>query len=159
RSNEVLSCPHPAGPRLHAPWIHNLEEREKAMRTRRPRRSRLWVEELEGRLVPAALTFSTNWSGYAVVAGHGAINAGCGSWTVPVAQGQGYSATWVGIDGYNSRSVQQIGTESDMVNGKASYYAWYEMYPNPTVPITTPIQPGDAISASVTYTPGIGFTL
>jgi hypothetical protein len=130
------------------------------MRTRRPHRCRLWVEELENRLVPAALTFSTNWSGYAVLGGGGAINSVAGSWNVPaVASGYGYSATWVGIDGFNSNRVEQIGTESDYVNGQATYYAWYEMYPMPTVPISQPIQPGDTISASVAYAAGKGFTL
>ena len=130
------------------------------MRTRRPRRCRLWVEELEGRLVPAMLAYSANWSGYALVGGAHSISYVSGAWNVPAVTGSnGFSATWVGIDGYNSRSVEQIGTESDYVNGQASYYAWYEMYPNPSVQISQPIQPGDAITASVGYARGSGFTL
>ena len=35
-------------------------------------RTRLSVEELEGRLVPSTLSYSTNWSGYAVTASAGA---------------------------------------------------------------------------------------
>lgn len=131
-----------------------------AMQSRRLRRCRLWVEELEGRLVPAALALSTNWSGYAIAGGPGSISYVAGSWNVPaVSNTSGFSATWVGIDGFNSRTVEQIGTESDFVGGQASYYAWYEMYPNPTVQIPQPIQPGDAITASVAYAAGTGFTL
>lgn len=41
-----------------------------------------------------------------------------------------YASFWVGIDGYSSGSVEQLGTHSDCVGkGRASYYAWWEMYP------------------------------
>ena len=55
-----------------------------------------------------------------------------GSWVVPTVSTKtnGYSSVWVGIDGYSSSTVEQIGTEEDVVNGKATYYAWYEMYPS-----------------------------
>src|SRR5436853_389582 len=56
------------------------------MKIRRPRRSRLWVEELEGRLVPSAvLSYSTNWSGYAVEASRHAVSYVAASWVVPTA--------------------------------------------------------------------------
>jgi hypothetical protein len=111
------------------------------------------LEELEGRLVPA-LSYSTNWAGYAVTAGAGAVSQVGGSWVVPTVATNvsGYSSAWVGIDGFNSNSVEQIGTDSDYVNGVAHYYAWYEMYPNPSVNLSLSISPGDAISASVTFT-------
>ena len=51
---------------------------------------------------------------------------------MPTVSGSGptYSSVWVGIDGYSSNTVEQIGTEQDVsANGKTSYYAWYEMYP------------------------------
>jgi hypothetical protein len=129
------------------------------MITRRLRRSRLWVEELEGRLVPAVLAFSQNWSGYAIASHAGAISYVSGAWTVPAVTQTGYSASWVGIDGLNSRTVEQIGTESDYIGGQAAYYAWYQMYPNPAVQINQAVQPGDAIVASVSYSAGTGFTL
>src|SRR5437016_6198193 len=122
------------------------------MKSRRLRRCRLWVEELEGRWVPSAVPYdnSTNWSGYAVQARYHAVSSVAGSWQVPTAHSdvEGYSSTWIGIDGFASRTVEQVGTESDFVDGQAQYYAWYEMYPLPSVTINAPVQPGDQISAS-----------
>jgi hypothetical protein len=113
----------------------------------------LRVEELEGRLVPSTLTYSTNWAGYAVSTSTGAVSQVAGNWVVPAVSNtvSGYSSAWVGIDGYNSSTVEQIGTDSDYVNGRAHYYAWYEFYPQASVTITSmTVQPGDTISASVT---------
>ena len=46
----------------------------------------------------------------------------------------------------------------DVVNGKASYYAWYEMYPSASITIATTtkgtaftVEPDDLISGSVAY--------
>jgi hypothetical protein len=116
------------------------------------------VEELEGRLVPST---STNWSGYAVSAAAGSVTDVKGTWVVPsvVGTGTAYSSTWVGIDGYASNTVEQIGTDSDLINGVPTYYAWYEMYPHPSNTITLmAVQPGDTITAEVSYGAG-SFTL
>jgi hypothetical protein len=123
------------------------------MKTRHLWRSRLRVEELEGRWVPSAvLGTSSNWSGYAVTAGNGAVTAVSGSWVVPAVSPtvSGYSSAWVGIDGVGrNATVEQIGTDSDFVNGAAQYYAWYEMYPAAPVNLSYAVAPGDTISASV----------
>src|SRR5690349_9536401 len=134
------------------------------MKTRHLWTSRPHVEELEGRWVPATLSYSTNWAGYAVTAGGGAVTAVSGNWAVPAVSSSvsGYSSAWVGIDGYNSSSVEQIGTDSDYVNGAAQYYAWYEMYPAYPVNLSTsayPVAPGDTITASVTYAGPNSFVL
>lgn len=145
----------------------------------------LRVEELESRLVPSQASgvyLSSNWSGYSIDAPNGAVSDVKGSWIVPTVtvsgRGTAYAATWLGIDGDNSPSVEQIGTDSDQVSGKASYYAWYEMYPaNPvyldgkvtetitrhgitktTDPGPLPIHPGDTINAEV-YFNGTAFVL
>jgi hypothetical protein len=56
----------------------------------------------------------------------------------------------VGIDGYSSNTVEQIGTDSDCQNGKPVYYAWFEFYPHQSVSIDNlPVSPGDVISAEV----------
>jgi hypothetical protein len=141
-------------------------------------KARLWVEELESRVVlsspPSLLhqvatatisTVSTNWSGYAALPQSGSVTAVSASWVVPAVTGAStaYSSFWVGIDGYSSNTVEQIGTDSDIQieNGKpvAVYYAWFEMYPNPSFdePLklsgkTIAISPKDTINASVTYT-------
>lgn len=54
------------------------------------------------------------------------------------------SAFWVGLDGSSSTSVEQLGRDSDCDSGTPSYYAWYEMYPNPsvTLPSQYPVSPG-----------------
>ena len=71
----------------------------------------------------------------------------------------GYSSTWVGIDGDNSNTVEQIGTEQDCVtsaNGEVqSNYAWYEMYPKYPVNLDAnkyPVKANDVMTAEVAYT-------
>jgi hypothetical protein len=112
--------------------------------------------------------YSTNWSGYAVTGSKGSVTSVNGSWTVPtVTSGASrttayYSSFWVGIDGFNSSTVEQIGTDSDIQNGNAVYYAWYEFYPQAMVQISTttyPVHPGDKMSATVTYSTGSTFTV
>lgn len=77
-----------------------------------------------------------------------------GQWVVPVVTGtmNAYSATWLGIDGYDSRTVEQIGTSQDFIDGSAVYYAWYEMYPKfPVRIMSMPVSPGDQMYAEVEY--------
>jgi hypothetical protein len=99
---------------------------------------------------------SGNWSGYAVPAQNGSSFTDVqGSWTVPAVTGPKgsykYSAIWVGIDGYSTPTVEQIGTEQDWVSKAGSYYAWFEMYPTFAYEISGfPVRPGDEIAARVT---------
>jgi hypothetical protein len=110
---------------------------------------------------------STNWSGYAVDGAAGSMTDVTGSWVVPVVTGPTgkkvkgqYSSFWVGIDGDNSNTVEQTGTDSDWINGKAVYYAWYEFYPAPSRNIdTVSVHPGDVMTASVHWSSGNSFTL
>jgi len=101
---------------------------------------------------------SSNWSGYAVTGSKGSVTDAKGSWIVPSVSCQStdsYSAFWVGIDGYSSNTVEQIGTDSDCVNGQATYYAWFEFYPHFSATIeSVPIKAGDVISAEVKYAGG-----
>jgi hypothetical protein len=115
---------------------------------------------------------STNWSGYAVTAGKGGVTDVKGTWVVPKVDCSGdssstpgaYSSFWVGIDGWNSNSVEQIGTDSDCasaIDGSPTaagvYYAWFEFYPQASFYIGNPdngfagyaVQPGDTITAEV----------
>jgi hypothetical protein len=113
---------------------------------------------------------SLNWSGYAIETSlsspqSNAVSDVRGSWTVPTVTSSSYStysSIWVGIDGYSDKTVEQIGTEQDWVNGAARYYAWYEMYPKGSVVISTstyPVSPGDHLTAEVSYTGSNSFTL
>jgi len=115
------------------------------------------------------LSTSRNWSGYAVETNlarpkSGVVTDVKGSWMVttvtPTPPYSAYSASWIGIDGYSSGTVEQIGTETDWVNGKAVYSAWYEMYPKWSVSITSvPVKPGDWVTAEVVYTSKKAFAL
>jgi hypothetical protein len=104
---------------------------------------------------------STNWSGYAVTGS--SFTYAKGSWTVPSVNcsttPNTYAAFWVGIDGWSSSTVEQTGTDSDCDGKTASYYAWYEFYPNPSEEISGfTVSPGNHISAEVSYS-GSTFTV
>ena len=106
-------------------------------------------------------TTSTNWSGYAATGSN--FTSVASSWTEPTGtcntSGAQYSSFWVGLDGYNSNSVEQTGTDTDCSGRTPQYYAWYEMYPAPSYEINHIVRPGDKISASVTYAGSSSFTL
>jgi hypothetical protein len=113
---------------------------------------------------------SANWSGYADT--DDTFNSVASSWVEPAVNcnestsnanlldgllggllggPSSASSFWVGLDGYSSSSVEQLGTDSDCDSGTPSYYAWYEMYPNPSVdlPSTDAVSPGDHMTGWV----------
>lgn len=118
-----------------------------------------------------------NWSGYAVAAATAPatpttstgvkVTTVSGSWVVPTATCTGrqtqYAAFWIGIDGWYSDTVEQIGTDSDCSTGTPTYYAWYEFYPEASYYACSStgigrnqppcalknLTPGDVITASV----------
>ncbi len=112
---------------------------------------------------------SLNWSGYAVQSSltsplSGVVQKVTGTWGVPTvtqsSSSKTYSANWVGIDGYSSSTVEQLGTEQDWTPNGPVYYAWYEMYPKIGFLISGfPVSPGDTITASVEYIGNGIFTL
>lgn len=112
----------------------------------------------------AGSSSSLNWAGYAVTAAAGAVSDVKGSWKVPAIQGgcpstNQYSSFWVGIDGFNSNTVEQTGTDSDCRGGTPTYYAWYEFYPHPSKLISgLAVHSGDVISAEVRFS-GNAFTV
>jgi len=91
------------------------------------------------------------WGGYAVTGTK--FSSISGSWTAPSlncsATGDSYVSPWIGIDGWNSDTVEQIGFDQDCINGVASYAAWVEMYPADSVYFSGTIKAGDHITASV----------
>ena len=109
----------------------------------------------------AAKESSTNWAGYAVMGpdttGPITFTSVTGTWTqvaaaCTVGHGNAASAFWVGLGGYNtsSQALEQIGTDADCSSsGAATYYAWYELVPEPPVNLKFKINPGDTITASV----------
>jgi len=99
---------------------------------------------------------SFNWSGYADTATkHQTFTKVSGAWTTPSvtcnAEDQ-ITSDWVGLDGFNSNTVEQLGTISWCFQGAPTYFTWYEMFPKGTVEVGTALKPGDKISASVTRT-------
>jgi hypothetical protein len=123
---------------------------------------------------------STNWSGYAATGPNKSVSNVKGSWIVPAARCTGgseeasdaYASFWIGIDGWTSNTVEQIGTDSDCVSvaGKdnvPTYYAWFEFFPQPAFYIGDPgngfngfvVEPGDVMSAEVKAGSGGKFTL
>jgi hypothetical protein len=114
---------------------------------------------------------SNNWSGY----NQGTLEQGgstpklfssmSGNWTVPTVtqhtSGQAeYSSDWIGIGGgcvdsgcsVTDSTLIQTGTEQDVDStGAASYSAWWEIIPGPSLTITSmTVHPGDHMSASLT---------
>jgi len=107
---------------------------------------------------------STNWSGYALNRGNGAFRSVSASWTQPKAQCKGVAghklaAFWVGLDGFSSPSVEQTGADSDCRGKNPAYYGWYEMFPAPPVLFGTKLNPGDHMTASVTFRGARTYTL
>ena len=108
-----------------------------------------------------------NWSGYVAATDlsdpkAGSVTAVSGTWNVPAVSGPSGvtldSSTWIGIDGASPSdpTVEQLGTEQDVIDGQPFYQAWWEMYSDglkqPEQPIRSmTILPGDSISASVQY--------
>lgn len=118
---------------------------------------------------------SQNWSGYAD--DQDTYNSVAASWTQPAVQcndggagvggilngllgggpgnllGPGSSAAsfWVGLDGFASNSVEQLGADSDCNGTTPTYYAWWEMFPNPSQVLSSsyPVHPGDQMTAWV----------
>jgi Peptidase A4 family len=107
-----------------------------------------------------ASTSSTNWAGYAANGStYTSVSTTFRQPSVDCSKGDGYSSFWVGLDGYNSNSVEQTGTEADCSGGSASYSAWYEMFPAYPVNYSSTVRPGDTITATVTYVGSNKFTL
>lgn len=111
---------------------------------------------------------SYNWSGYIAAPNletlkrHTVIGV-YGSWTVPTlaeSSQNTWCSVWVGMDGYDNNTVEQIGTEHDWCDGQQKDYAFFEMYPNYSFEfVGFPVRPGDFIQASVEYENGNGYAL
>jgi hypothetical protein len=110
---------------------------------------------------------SSNWSGYnqgALEQGGTLFDSISGTWVVPTAKqheaGEAeYSSSWIGIGGgcidaqctLTDGTLIQAGTEQDVNSGgQASYHAWWELIPAPSIRITGfAVRPGDRISATI----------
>jgi hypothetical protein len=103
-----------------------------------------------------------NWSGYVVTGADGAFNQVSAEWAVPgviCPGGDQYESSWVGLDGYNGSTVEQIGTSSDCDGTTAVYSAWYEMYPAPPVYFSIPDPVGGLVFGEVAFSGTDTYTL
>ncbi len=112
---------------------------------------------------------SSNWSGYnqgSLEKGNELFKSIAGTWVVPTAsqhkKGQAeYSSSWVGIGGgcvntgctVTDNTLIQAGTEQDVsAAGKASYYAWWEIIPEPETQVSLPVTAGNTVRVTITQT-------
>jgi hypothetical protein len=111
---------------------------------------------------------SNNWFGYnqgTLEQGSKLFHSVSGDWTVPTAtqHAAGKSASssdWIGIGGgcvdatctVTDNTLIQTGTEQDVsASGAASYSAWWEVIPGPSLSISSfPVSPGDHMHADIT---------
>jgi len=109
---------------------------------------------------------SSNWFGYnqgSLALGGTLFNSITGNWTVPTVSqhtpGQAEdSSDWIGIGGgcvdsactVGDETLIQTGTEQDVdASGNASYSAWWELVPAPSISISMTVSPGDQMHASI----------
>lgn len=98
---------------------------------------------------------SQNWSGYAITAKSGQTlnriqavfnvpNVNCARSTLGT-NGAVFS-DWAGLDGFTTATVEQagVGAECTSTTSPATYFAFYEMFPNAGVTFSG-VSPGDAI--------------
>lgn len=112
----------------------------------------------------ASKEVSANWAGYVATAPSTSYTSVTASWTQPkvtcgTTDAGSASAFWVGLGGYasESESLEQVGTSSDCDSktGTPTYYAWYELLPDPPTTIKSlKVAPGDRITTSVNILDG-----
>ena len=115
---------------------------------------------------PSAVTpvTSGNWSGYVaetklIKPASNVVTDVSGTWVVPAitTTSTAASSCMVGIDGWSTNSVEEIGTAQGMYLGQTaiSYSAWYEMWTPSTSHWSTitamTVNPGDQMHAEVKY--------
>jgi len=106
-------------------------------------------------------TGSTNWSGYVQVAFNRHIFTGVtDTFVVPTVTssiaGTQYVADWVGVGGYNDRSLIQDGIQVAVTTTnnvtKVTYDAWTEILPHAEKPLKLVVHAGDMVTATVQET-------
>lgn len=108
-------------------------------------------------------TETLNWAGYAASGSSGQFTKVSANWTqtaLKCGSTTSWAVFWVGLDGYNSSTVEQTGTGGVCQGGSPTYFAWYEVYPKqPIITINKPVKPGDAFAASATAVTKTSFKL
>ena len=105
---------------------------------------------------PVTKEVNPQWSGYVVTAPHVAFTRITATWREPFVhctRGDvaALSAAWVGLGGYASTVLEQVGVDANCdAAGKPSYYAWFELVPDTAHTVAETVAAGDTITGSVT---------
>jgi hypothetical protein len=130
------------------------------------------VPTFHGTILALNANQSNNWSGYnqgTLERGSTLFNSIGGTWVVPTATqhkaGEAESSSsWIGIGGgcvdagctLTDNTLIQAGTEQDVgAGGKASYSAWWEIIPAPSIAISNfAVHAGDTIHGNISEVVG-----
>jgi peptidase A4-like protein len=123
---------------------------------------------IAAKIVSLGANQSSNWSGYnqGVLEKGSPFTSVSGTWTVPtatqhVAGRAESSSVWVGVGGgcmeetclLTDPTLIQAGTEQDVDEaGNASYSAWWEIIPLPSLATSLRVAPGDVMNVAITQT-------
>jgi hypothetical protein len=102
-----------------------------------------------------------NWAGY--IAHGGPFTSTSTTWTEPSircgTKDNSALASFAGIDGAGSSTVEQIGTLANCRRGRVTHQGFYEMFPRSAFGISKPVRAGDSLTASVVVSAARTFTL
>ncbi|MBV8160479.1 MAG: hypothetical protein JO265_06110 [Acidimicrobiia bacterium] len=101
-----------------------------------------------------------NWAGY--IAHGGPFSSVSTTWTEPSVSCTGNNsavASFAGLDGSGSPTVEQIGTVAMCAGGGVAHFAFFEMFPKAAVGINHPVSAGDTLTATVVANSPSSFTL
>jgi hypothetical protein len=102
-----------------------------------------------------------NWAGY--IAHGGPFTSASTSWNEPSircgSNEKSALASFAGIDGAGSSTVEQVGTLANCRNGRVTHTGFYEMFPKSAFGISKPVRAGDSLTASVVVSAPKTFTL
>ncbi|MFT8872911.1 MAG: G1 family glutamic endopeptidase [Sporolactobacillus sp.] len=101
--------------------------------------------------LPSGTEKSSNWAGYAVTGSARAFTAVSASWSVPAATGMSGSvgAQWIGIGGYSSADLLQMGTIEELSGRQETTELFWEQLPAAAQDIGT-VPVGSKVTASIT---------
>lgn len=103
---------------------------------------------------------SLNWCGYVAATNlknpkSYSVESVFGTWNIPQLKSNKKESSciiWVGMDGYKSNTIEQIGTAHELINGKQNNYAWFALHPNNSFQISNfPINVNDEVTAGVFF--------
>ncbi|KAH8815383.1 peptidase A4 family-domain-containing protein [Xylogone sp. PMI_703] len=148
---------------LAVPHGSTLEQRQArralARKSRLPQYEKIEGAEANGN--ETQVSYSTNWSGAVLTAPPAGqtFNAVSASFVVPTpkvpsgssSRGTYAASAWVGIDGDTyQNAILQTGVDFTISNGRVSYDAWYEWFPDYAYDFSLDVNAGDTVTVSVT---------